>query len=59
MDSLGHEEGLLLALPRLTGTRVALFRHLDSELKPSEAGREICGRSMPPWMPWPFSRNMA
>lgn len=35
VGSFGHEYWPLLALGRMTGTRVALFRHLNSPLKPS------------------------
>ncbi|WP_163779118.1 glycosyltransferase family 4 protein [Myxococcus vastator] len=35
VGSFGHEYWPLLALGRLTGTRVALFRHLNSRLKPA------------------------
>jgi glycosyltransferase involved in cell wall biosynthesis len=34
VGSFGHEYWPLLALGRLTGTRVALFRHVNSPLKP-------------------------
>ncbi|NOJ77838.1 glycosyltransferase family 4 protein [Myxococcus xanthus] len=35
VGSFGHEYWPLLTLGRLTGTRVALFRHLNSRLKPA------------------------
>jgi len=35
VGSFGHEYWPLLAVARMTGTRVALFRHLNSRLKPA------------------------